>query len=290
MTMPLAQINSSDPFLMLGDSRRGEFAPARASLERLGRVVDARSVDEAVALLDEGAMAPAVVVVAQSYPGEFSADAIDRIRRAAPLARIVGLLGSWCEGETRSGHPWPGVIRLYWHQWRPQAERELARLIADGGSTWSLPSTATDEERLLARTPEAADANSLDVEGGLGLVALCADRADIHDWLSAALVRRGYSTAWLRPGEPVRLQGVRAAVFDAGLADRHETISLHELAVKLGPRVPIVALADFPRIENHDRLLAAGASAVLSKPLLLDDLFWELRLIYHERHEKHENA
>ena len=37
----------------------------------------------------------------------------------------------------------------------------------------------------------------------------------------------------------------------------------------------------FPRVEDRDRVLAAGAAALLSKPLLLDDLFWQL-----ERAEK----
>jgi len=42
------------------------------------------------------------------------------------------------------------------------------------------------------------------------------------------------------------------------------------------PVAPIVALLDFPRIEDRRRALAAGAQAILSKPLQVDDLFWEL--------------
>ena len=50
---------------------------------------------------------PDVIVVAQAFPGQFSHQAIDRLRRLAPLARMVGLMGSWCEGEMRTGSPWP---------------------------------------------------------------------------------------------------------------------------------------------------------------------------------------
>ena len=66
------------------------------------------------------------------FPGQFSCEAIDRIRTRAPLARLVGLLGSWCEGEVRSGQPWPGTIRIYAHQWPGRAEQELKRLEQEG--------------------------------------------------------------------------------------------------------------------------------------------------------------
>jgi CheY-like chemotaxis protein len=257
------------PILVLGDSRRGEFAAARAVLAGSADVVDAGSIDEAVSLVDDGRFAPAVIVIAQSYPGEFSGEAIDRLRRCAPLARMVGLLGSWCEGETRSGHPWPGTIRLYWHQWVPQAGRELATLLGPGTSGWSLPSTASDEERLLATPSLAGSARD-------GLVALCVERHETHDWLAAALTRRGYSTVWLRPGQRTRLGRVRAAVFDAPSMSEAGLAPLGPLRATVGPEVPIVALADFPRVEDHQRLRSAGASAVLSKPLLVDDLYWQL--------------
>jgi CheY-like chemotaxis protein len=46
----------------------------------------------------------------------------------------------------------------------------------------------------------------------------------------------------------------------------------------MGP-APIVALLNFPRVEDRDRALAAGAAAVLSKPVLVEDLLWQLRQI-----------
>lgn len=47
---------------------------------------------------------------------------------------------------------------------------------------------------------------------------------------------------------------------------------------------PVIALLDFPRIEDYDRAMAAGAVAVVSKPLHLDDLFWQLdRALEDER-------
>ena len=253
--------------LLVGDIRRREFRDADAALERAGDVARAADVEAAVGLLDEGGVAPDVIVVAQAQPGQFAPEAVDRLRRLAPLARVLGLLGSWCEGESRTGEPWP-AIRLYWHQWLPQCDRELGRLLDGRGSSWSLPATATDEERLLARSVDPSPRRQ-------GLVALCVRRFEMHDWLAAALCRQGYSTAWLRPGEPIRVAGARAAVFDGTDCGPAEVAQIERLATELRPAA-ILALLDFPRIEDHDRALAAGAAAVLSKPLLLDDLYWQL--------------
>ncbi|NLE37484.1 MAG: hypothetical protein GX621_05605 [Pirellulaceae bacterium] len=263
----------SDPLavscLWLGDSSRNEFREARASLDRFGRVVECVRFADALAVLDSPSFAPALIVLAQSYPGQFSTESVDRLRRAAPLARVVGLLGSWCEGEARTGRPWPAAIRIYWHQWPGQGRRELKSLAAGIGSAWSLPGTATEEERLIAGSRPARSR-------GEGLVAICTRRHEVHDWLAAACRSRGYATVQLRPDRPARIDGARAVLFDASTADDAEMAPLRRLRRDLGSAVPILAMLDFPRVEDGDQALAAGASAILSKPLLLDDLFEHL--------------
>ena len=64
------------------------------------------------------------------------------------------------------------------------------------------------------------------------------------------------------------------------IADLAETDGLADgvlaaLVERLRP-APVVAMLDFPRVEDCDRALAAGVVAVLSKPLVLADLFWHL--------------
>lgn len=187
--------------LLVGNTARSEFRRARAALDGLGRVVSVPDAESAAAALGEGQVVADVIVVAQSYPGEFSLRAIDRLRRLAPLSRVLGLMGSWCEGEARTGRPWPGAIRIYWHQWLPRCHRELRRLCRGQCSAWGLPITATEEERLLlgARQP---------VTQRQGLIAIYTRLFEMEDWLSAALRRRGCSTVWLRPPRPARTKGV----------------------------------------------------------------------------------
>lgn len=251
--------------LLVGPTSRREFAEARQVLERLSRVVAVPDIDAAVARLASDQFVPELIVLAQAFPGQYSAQAVQRLWQRAPLARLVALLGSWCEGEQRSGRPWPAGPRVFWHQWSPRCEQELAYLAEGSLGCWGLPPTASQEERLLAVAAEPMPARS-------GLVVICSDCFEMQDWLSVACSRAGYSTVGVRPGQCPRLQGVKAALFDAddGQTDSPET--LRRLVAAVSP-APVLALVGFPRVEDRDRLLAAGAAAVLSKPLLLEDLF-----------------
>ena len=71
--------------LVLGDATRPEFREARACLARWGSVVEFSDADSAAAALAEDRFSPDVIVVAQAFPGQFSHEAIDRLRRLAPL-------------------------------------------------------------------------------------------------------------------------------------------------------------------------------------------------------------
>ncbi len=256
--------------LLVGSTERREFRQSQRSLERQGRVVAAADVEAAVDLLADGQLAPDVIVVAQAFPGQFSGEAVDRLRALAPLARVVGLMGSWCEGEVRTGRPWPAAVRVYWHQWPARCAQELSRLGEGLCCTWGLPATASEEERFLSMADEP-----IRPAGAGRLIAIHTPWFDMQDWLSAACRRRGYSTVWVRSDRASRVAGVRAGIFDATECRHEEAALLARLAAAIRPS-PVLALLDFPRVEDYDRALAAGAAAVLSKPLLIDDLFWQL--------------
>ena len=228
------------------------------------------------------------MVVAQAFPGEFSNQAIDRLRRLAPLARVLGLMGSWCEGEMRSGSPWPATVRTYWHQWPARCNRQLRRLTMGESCSWALPATATEEERLLADASQHSGADipvcpSESIGGRQeclphrcqGLVAICSQSREMADWLSAACRSRGFVTLWQRDSAFARVEGATAGIFDAGDFSDDECESLQRFVSALRP-APVVALLSFPRIEDHRRALSAGASAVLSKPLMVEDLLESL--------------
>lgn len=97
----------------------------------------------------------------------------------------------------------------------------------------------------------------------------------MQDWLAAACRARGYRAEWLRPGQAVPVQDVATVIFDAAGQQETDWDDLGRVAAALAD-VPVIAMLDFPRVEDRDRALTAGAAAVLSKPLLVADLFWEI--------------
>ncbi len=265
--------------LMVGAVDSPEFAEAAAPLTHSGRLTAVPDVEAACARLAGGKFFPEVVVLVESRPGEISHGAVDRLRRLAPLARFVGLLGSWCEGEPRSGDPWPAVERIYWHQWPARAGRELEGLARGECLAWTLPATATEEERILADIREEATP-------GKGLVIIETRWFEMAECLSAACLVRGYRTVWRRPKEQpaaetsgaeaekdasLAADQVAAVIWEGACCDDRAAVDLRRLAAEF-PGAPLVALLDFPRAADRDRALAAGATHVASKPLVLEEL------------------
>ncbi len=261
--------------LLLGNMDCTEFRAARQCMDRWATVHQALSVEAAAIMLTEGRIVPDVIVVAQAFPGQFSHQAVDRLRRLAPVARWIGLMGSWCEGEMRTGLPWPGVVRIYWHQWAARCDWEFRRMTDARLCSWALPPTASEEERLLADTDRPSLRSELFVQkkSARGLLLIRTASNETAHWLAAACRSRGFSTVWQREAASARVEGATAVLFDVCEMGERECEELQRLANVVQP-TPVIALLGFPRVEDRRRALASGAKEVLSKPLLLNDL-WE---------------
>jgi hypothetical protein len=259
--------------LLIGDLNRSEFQGVGEFLGSFGPVHYFSEVEAALKALALGEIVSDLTVIAQSYPGEFSQEAIDRLREASPVSRLIGLLGTWCEGEMRSGQPWPAVIRMYWHQGLDRFRREIGRLAGGDCPSWGLPITATEEDRLLAAIPPRRTGLQPVVQNGL--VGIVAARYESFEWLSTACRLHGYATIWLRCPHFPRVDGLKAILADGTDFRGAEFDSFREIAARY-PQTKRIALMDFPRIEDRRRLIEFGAAAVLSKPLNVEDLFEEL--------------
>ncbi len=209
-----------------------------------------------------------LLVVAQSRPGEFEAADVDALHRAAPLARLIALLGSWCEGEMRSGTPWPGVVRLYWHQFIDRIEREW---LGEAGPSdaWSLPRTATDTDRLLRSCQPGPAA------GSHGLAVIRAAQFATYESLADALKPAGWSTVWWAPHSPLQCSQARVLIWDF-VTLQDEALETFRTARRLLPPTPVLALAGYPRFADLQQLREAGVHAVVSKPFLVGDLLHRL--------------
>jgi CheY-like chemotaxis protein len=184
---------------------------------------------------------------------------------------------------------------------------ELAGAAIGKPTPWSLPDTASSEEMLLAATgpgvkPSAPPGPIAPLEGVAReliagkLIAVVARNRETRLALADAIESRGYRSLTL--AEPIGPRGPQspgpnvgaganagrgtsvAAGATAALWDTTpEAVSDPAVAARvltLVDHAPVVALAGFPRVGNVARALAAGVSAVIAKPYLLDDLFSQI--------------
>jgi CheY-like chemotaxis protein len=226
------------------------------------------NLDDALAHLRACVAGPELIVLVQSRPGEFSPEAIDSLRRAAPLARIDRLLGSWCEGEQRSDRTPSGCTASYWHQWHSREGRQSTATRAHRRAAWSMPITTSADERLLAATDEA-------VVRGSGLIVICAAGRETAEALADACRLGGYTICVVHDAGRFSVTGARAVLWDTSVdcaADGRRVRSLRQAA----GGAPLLALLGFPRADDVRQAYGAGVAAVISKPFLLRDLLWQL--------------
>ncbi|MCH8922900.1 MAG: hypothetical protein IIA67_07095, partial [Planctomycetes bacterium] len=247
-----------------GHGARAEFREAASIIKETAQVIKAADVDEAARRLTEGEYSPELIVLAQAHPGQFSLRQVAHLQQAAPFARLVALLGSQCEGETRTGRPWPGVQRAFWYQWPARWRAELARRREGRSPSWGQPRTANEEELLLSSLWPRRQCR--------GLVAIHTPHFEMAETLADACGERGLSTVWVGPHRPSQLHGARAALWDAGRLDGEELARLAHFRQRIDG-APIGVLVDFPRVQHREQLMAAGATFIVGRPFLAEELF-----------------
>lgn len=176
------------------------------------------------------------VLLLQSRPNELPRDTPARLRTAQPDIQLLSVAGAWCEGELRTGSPWPDVERVYWRQ---------------------LLAAASHGERHDRRLTLV---NARDYDSG----RLWAD----------VLEHVGHSSAWTRRGEAEPLvRGATLAIWDG---DQLDGLEANQLAVFCAKRrltaTPVIAVFDFPRADMVQAAMHLGVSAVLSRPWKIEEL------------------
>jgi len=259
--------------LVIGDATGAEFAHVTADLRARTDARFVASLIEAIEYLSDesqrgAAWSPDCFILLERRPGELCRKSYDRLRAIAPLSRAVCVLGSWCEGEFRSGQPWPAAVRMYWHQFSSWFERELSIIHRGGCSSLLLPITATEEERLLQNG--AVDADKPESAPVVLRVAIQADRREMAELLAEICHGCGQQTIRLSPDNS-SADDFAVAVWDLPTAAPQEIAAFAAAAAQY-KNVRWIVLAGFIRPGVHALLLQHGASHVLSKPLVIESL------------------
>lgn len=250
--------------LLIGNFSSREFKPLKVSLPSFAEVKTATCCAAAIKLLQRDRAIFDLAIVAERWPGEHSPRQLDQIQRAAPITRIVAISGSWCEGQKRSGTPWPGMLHTSWHNWLSHWQEDFIRLAENRLPSFGLPVATSAHDRTMLRHFPAR------VEGKL--IAIRSQREDMADMLAAACRSQGYSAVWLDPRYPVRLEGPDAILWEGSPDQLRDLQNTHHRY----RQAPILALLDFPRIDDLEQATLLGAAEILSKPTHLEDMFVRL--------------
>ncbi|MCC7475661.1 MAG: hypothetical protein IT425_09710 [Pirellulales bacterium] len=254
-------------------------AVSRPPVVRLEGQIEHPDFRESLALLartsrltTSAEQSPDVIVVAQSRPGTASRALLESFKSTAPRAGVVVLAGSWCEGELRTGKPWPNVPRLYWYAFPTWWNQQLARRTAGGDPCWLMQTAPLFVEESNPVNPMSAATNRGELMRDLIHVS-SRDRESAAA-IADALQSTGIVTVWRRPGQQIPASSSAVAgVWDGGQLTESEARDLATFCGRLaGHGASVVALLDFPRRDRVDLAYRLGAHAVLGKPWLAADL------------------
>jgi hypothetical protein len=254
---------------VVGDWQREEFADAIDWLEGAARCHFYSHMDSASPREND---CPTAILFVQSRPAQISRGDIERFSAAEPLARLVALVGAWCEGEERSGRPWPGVMRVPVAAWQGRLSRELG-LERDDERTARLPRTATAAERIEvglragmfpSRAWERFEQGSGRVQPGVA--AVYAGSKSRFDAISDMLRLIGLDAIWCDGRSPL------AEMPNLTVIDGWEQASMIVPLPDQSEPPPRVLLLHFPRDEDYVRAKMQRIDAVVPLPLLLGNL------------------
>ena len=231
------------PVLAIGDLGHADFERAMELVRRTPRV----------AVLDRpNCREPCELVLAfQQRSGSVDTQFLESLHERMPLAGKAVVLGTWCEGEARTGKPLNAFERVFWYQF-PTWWSAVRDAWSGGGPThWQRPSGMPGRSPSLAGKFIAIDSGDADAAGAL--LAACESLGGSGVWHQRWRAHPQHSAA-------------DAVVWVGAQLDEHEQQQLADCRSRLGPGVPLVVLLDFPRSEVLRRAEQLGATAVLGKP------------------------
>jgi hypothetical protein len=239
--------------LAIGDLEHDEFSRAVELIEQdaiveLTRHAEASEQTEPFELL----------LAFQSRPSNIDPALIEELRARMPLAGMAVVLGSWCEGEMRTGAPLPHCERLFWYQFAPWWHTVRAAWIENRPTDWQLA------PGIDVPLPTLASAK---------LIAIDTTDADAAESLFDACEALGMSGVWSpRHQRRPLTTHASAGVWVGAQFDGVEEQQLTNFRQSLPAEAPLVVLLDFPRRDRVKRALALGATEVLGKPWRVEQL------------------
>lgn len=235
--------------LAIGDADHSEFATVLATV---------RDTPGARVLEQVNPRQPCeLVLVLQARSGSVDPAPLETLHHQMPLAGKAVVLGTWCEGEARTGRPLVDYERVFWYHFPAWWQAVRAAWAANRPTHWQQPPDVPAPAKPLAGRRIAVDTED----------------ADAATALVAAGESLGATTIWHPRWRSRPLHSpVDAAVWVGAQLDDAEQQQLADYRSHLGADVPLLVLLDFPRTEVVRRAEQLGATSVLGKPWRLESL------------------
>ncbi len=250
--------SSTTTILTIGDWSQGEFAICVSQIKGASDWLFAEDSNSACKILAGDQFQPQLILLAQALPGSVQQREIEHLRQHAPLAKIVVVAGSWCEGELRTGVPLTGVLRLYWYEFLTWWQRQLA-----ANAAWS-----PNLDGPLTPRDFAVDWDcELDAIAAVHSPSLAS-----FETIAATLEHHGINCVWSRETSQIPADA-NLGLWDGGQLDQKELAQLQTFASTIQQAGGnMIVLLDFPRKEKFTQLRAMGIHTILGKPYIINEL------------------
>jgi hypothetical protein len=246
--------------------RHREFAEPLAQIRAVAEVCVADSIEGFLGRLRNRSDRYDLALGCASRPGQLPGTVGRRLIRAAPLVGRAVLLGTWGEGQQRTGDPWPDCEHLFWHQFATWWNTNLALRQSGRRCTWhrqlgdsTKPPIALPASRQGVVVVDAADHESQ------ATMTAALERAG----LAAVDFRKIFRTGQPWP-HPVPLRG-GVWIGSQLVASQRDRFARFARAIGAGNDTSLVGVVDFPRYDDAQFAATLGGRLV-GKPWRYDEL------------------
>lgn len=217
-----------------------------------------RTVTEAIATLESGDFVPDLVIVYQGIPDEYPGRDVERLIGLLPFCRFVVAFGPWCESMGRTEQHWPAVWTVPLRNAAGRIRHEIVELQTHRAPR---PATSSRDEAFSGLAAERlATAETLGT--GLSASVRSADRPQ-QECVETTLVSLGFAIE--NEVEADLCVIVATLITDSLLREVKEQRQTN-------PDQQIIMASDMATPGDHESLLSAGASAVVSQLRFSEDL------------------
>ena len=263
--------------LVAGRTQRAEFRPAVCTLEAHAEVTCAALSATRLSASGQRRDEFDLIILLQSYAGEFLPSQVNKLASENPLAPVICILGSYSQGETRSGFPLAATHRLPWHLAAARLQAGFAGWQRGHRSWWCWPTTVADVERVQLDCPP--NTNTAGVWGTVGIFAATRPAAAP---LGELLTTLGVPAVVIDGAVDRPLPKLAAAIWDGAAVNRFRPPPLSQVVALVHP-APVVALVTFPRAADLQLARECGAVSVMPKLHTATDLVQQLQWLMHQR-------